>query len=116
MEVLRLQRQDGLSERRAIKEIAKDPAYDNVFPYKEQRDVRRVTSRPRREDALRVRWESREERMRQSREVTLRKRWELLKRRTKSDPKRLERALGLTTSASVMHIMGELDIFPEPLK
>jgi hypothetical protein len=100
MEMRTLVRQ-GLSERGAIRKIANDPAYDDVFPTDEQRPGLRVVSR---------------QRPRRGREDALRKRWELLKQRIKSDSKPLERQLGLTTPDYVMSILSQLDIFPNPSK
>jgi hypothetical protein len=111
MEVHRLTR-DGSSERAAIKQISKDRAYDQVFPYEERVDGIRVKSRRRvKDDNIRLREVSR-----QRREEAIRRRFESIKQRGKNDPKRLELALGLTIPDSVIPILTLLDLFPKPSK
>jgi hypothetical protein len=110
LEMRRLQ-SEGLSERNAIKKIANDKSYNDVFPYEGRVDDVRVISR-------RLSREREEEKSLtamslQRREEALRKQWDLLKRRIKSEPRPLERAFGLTTPDRVMRIISELDLFPE---
>jgi hypothetical protein len=111
MEVLRRLQKQGLSERAAIKQIANDPAYDNEFPYEERVDGYRVISRRRVEHETDLRKVSR-----QRREEALRSRFASIKQRIKNDPKGLERALGLTTPDSMMRIITLLDLLPNPSK
>jgi len=114
-EMRRLHEQ-GLSERQALKRIADNPVFDDVLPYTEQIEViDRSIRTSGRKDAPRKGWESVEDRPRERRMDALRKVWELLKGRIRSDPKSLERALGLTKlPPGVMRIISHLDIFPEP--
>jgi hypothetical protein len=88
------------SDRAAIKRIANDPAYDNVFPYEERVDDIRVMSRRRVVHETDVRKISR-----QRREEALRRRFESIKQRSKSDPKGLERVRGLNIPDSMMRII-----------
>jgi hypothetical protein len=108
-----------LSERQAIKMIGENPFFDDLLPHTEQKEVidKRIRT-SRRKHEPRKGWASMEDRRmrnsRQRRVDALRKVWESLKRRITGDPKSLERAFGLTTPPWVMHILSQLDIFPEP--
>src|SRR5262249_30401161 len=119
MEVAVLRSREKISERAAIKKIANDRAYDNVFPYEEVVDGFRVKSRRRPKEISRRRdaEETFREISRRRREDGLRQRLARLKRNRSGGPS--DALMGTITqlagpSDAIMRIITKLDIFPEP--
>jgi hypothetical protein len=110
-------REDGFSERDAIKILGEDPSYDAIFPHREQTPGRRAVKRRARADE----WHegSRAERTtdsRQSRVNALWKRWQRLNRKIKNTSDGFADTIGATHMSEFELSLWLLNLPPTPPK